>query len=241
MNLMAHTAVFRKKTHTDRYLDFESHHPLTHKLSVVSTLLHRVDTHCSTTSMKDAELAHVKATLKMNGYPRTLIRKPPVREKRTEAEWKSTTVLPYVRGVSEPLRRVLVPLGVRVCYRPAMTLRQMISKPKDRVPSIQKSGVVYKIPCASCPASYIGQTGRKLRQRLDEHRRAVRQADFNASALAEHAWTMEHPVDWDNVQVLSNPRDFTTRLVEEAIAIRNTSNTLNRDKGALPPEYDNLY
>ena len=71
--------------------------------------------------------------------------------------------------------------------------------------------------------------------------RAVRQADFNASALAEHAWTMEHPVDWDNVQVLSNPKDFTTRLVEEVVVIRNTSNTLNHDKGALPPEYDNLY
>ena len=63
-------------------------------------------------------------------------------------EWRSFTVLlPYVREVSESLRRALVPLGARVSYRPANTLRQILSKPKDPVPTLQKSGVVYKISC----------------------------------------------------------------------------------------------
>jgi len=82
------------------------------------------------------------------------------------------------------------------------------------IPDMQKSGVVYKI---NCPASYTGQTGRRLQQRLDEHKRAIRQADFNASPLAEHVWTEEHQVDWSNVAVVSNPRDHTTRLVEGGI------------------------
>jgi len=42
--------------------------------------------------------------------------------------------------------------------------------------------------------------------------------------------------------VVSNPRDHTTRLVEEALTIRprSTTNVLNRDTGFLPSGYDGL-
>ena len=65
-------------------------------------------------------------------------------------------------------------------------------------------------------------------------------ADFKSSALAEHAWTSEHPVDWRNVKILTVTNDYNIRIVREAFAIRTARGAINRDGGALPHEYDNL-
>ena len=193
-----------------------------------------------------AEVDHIISTLRLNGYSKPFLSKhvslhsdkkvnPP-----DPPQWKSTAVLPYVRGISEAIRRVLIKLQIRVCFKPVSNLRCIFPSPKDRPSKTELSSVVYKIPCANCRASYIGQTKRKLKQRISEHKRAVSRADFSTSALAEHAWTCEHPVDWKNVEVLSNARDDTPRIIQEAVYIRTTSDTLNRDNGALPVEYDNL-
>ncbi len=37
------TAVYRKPTHTDKYLSYNSHHPVSHKKSVAKTLLQRAE------------------------------------------------------------------------------------------------------------------------------------------------------------------------------------------------------
>ena len=40
---------------------------------------------------------------------------------------------------------------------------------KDNLPNALKSNVVYKFSCASCNASYIGETTRHLTTRIKEH------------------------------------------------------------------------
>ena len=42
------STVYRKPTHTDRYLDYSSNHPISTKLSVIHTLIHRAKQVCST-------------------------------------------------------------------------------------------------------------------------------------------------------------------------------------------------
>ncbi len=150
--------------------------------------------------------------------------------------------LPYVRGLSEAVQRILAPLEVRVTFRPNTTLRQLLVRPKDRVPTEELAGVVYQIPCAASSATYVGQTGRCLGKRVKEHRKAVESGDCANSALAEHAWNHHHPMDWKNVRVLEQQSRLYHRLTLESIHIRSHPHTLNRhDDGTLPLVYNSLF
>jgi len=61
--------VYRKKTHTDQYLHFSSHHPLQHKLSVVQTLLDRSSHIVTEVKDREQEEHHIRTALARCGYP----------------------------------------------------------------------------------------------------------------------------------------------------------------------------
>jgi hypothetical protein len=64
------TNVYRKPTHTDKYLDFNSHHDKQHKISTAQTaLLHRAATLPNLVEGKQQEREHVIKALTANGYP----------------------------------------------------------------------------------------------------------------------------------------------------------------------------
>ena len=67
------TSVYRKPTHTDRYLDFQSHHPIAHKIAVIRTLNHQAKNLPSTPTAIAEEEQRVAQALKKNGYPRKVI------------------------------------------------------------------------------------------------------------------------------------------------------------------------
>ena len=66
--------VYRKPTHTDRYLDFNSHNDSQHKVSTSSTLLHRALNLPNSSEGKKRERNYVHAALESNGYPSKFIR-----------------------------------------------------------------------------------------------------------------------------------------------------------------------
>ncbi|XP_071496401.1 uncharacterized protein [Diadema antillarum] len=61
--------VYRKKTHTGQYLNFQSHHPLHQKLGVIRTLMDRA--HCIVTEDADlkAEEEYIQSSFRKCGYP----------------------------------------------------------------------------------------------------------------------------------------------------------------------------
>ena len=84
-------------------------------------------------------------------------------------DFKSTAVLPYIKGVSEVRRRFLQQQGVRTVFKSDTTLRSHLVRPKDVLDSSKQDGVVYKIPCI-CGKAYIGKTGRSMHERIKKPR-----------------------------------------------------------------------
>ena len=65
-------SVYRKPTHTDKYLAFDSNLPICHKKSVAKTLLRRADCLPSSLDSKAEEGKYVSNVLKANGYTKPL-------------------------------------------------------------------------------------------------------------------------------------------------------------------------
>ena len=63
------TSVFRKPTHTDLYLQWDSHHNIPSKYSVAGTLYHRATTICSNPTLLHEEEQHLFNALKKCKYP----------------------------------------------------------------------------------------------------------------------------------------------------------------------------
>ena len=227
------TSVYRKPTHTDRYLQYTSHHPGYVKRGVVSCLFHRARTVAAGEEVSREE-EHLCEVLRSNGYPEHVFRSAALqRERRQEETTKYTICLPYVSGVSEDLRRVCRRFDIRSVFTTVSTLRKHLTRVKDRDPLLRKSGVVYNIPCSSCSMQYIGETRRALETRLKEHQAATRRGELERSALAEHAWTEHHLPAWDEVAVLEEARNDKMLRIKEAlcIALAEQQQLLNRDRG----------
>ena len=67
-------AVYRKPTHTDRYLDFNSSHPVSAKRAVVRDLMDRAENVCSDPEILANEIDHLSKVLHYNNYPQWMIK-----------------------------------------------------------------------------------------------------------------------------------------------------------------------
>ena len=62
--------VYRKNTHTAQYLQWDSHHHLSAKFSVINTLIHRAQTVCSNPELLHKEMDHLRKALTQCKYPK---------------------------------------------------------------------------------------------------------------------------------------------------------------------------
>ena len=126
--------VYRKPTHTDQYLNYQSHHPLHQKLGVIRTLFDRKDLIVTEEEDKIVQEKKVQDVLQMCGYPdgtfeKVKQQKQSVKQKKAfkkndANKSKGMVVLPYVKGVSEKVYKILKSYNISTALRPHKTLRE---------------------------------------------------------------------------------------------------------------------
>lgn len=237
------TSIFRKKTHTNRYLNFNSNHPNCHKRSVVNSLFSRVRTIVSDPREQKKEMNFIKKTLRDNGYPKKFLTK---QRKRILDEERPSTVgfatIPYVKGFSEKIKRILEDVDIKVAFKPQNKIGQTLSTVKDQIDPKRRKGVVYSIPCKDCNEVYIGETKRSFTTRSSEHQRDIEKGDEEKSALSKHAIHNDHRINWKEARILEREEHYKKRLFLESFHINSTKNSMNDKKTCMfPSAYRSIF
>ena len=231
--------VYRKPTHTGRYLQFTSNHPDSAKRSVIQALYKR-RSYVSNNEARAEEDERVVKELEMNGYPGRFITGTISRlnqerhlEKAEHQQSLATAYVPYVKGISETIRRLLKPLNIETVMCPRTIKWSLMTGAKDSIPLTEQPGVIYSVGCLDCPLVYVGETGRQTKVRMKEHQAATRHGHVDKSAIALHAHMEGHRICWDP-QIVAKEENTTKRKVTEALIIYETeqkSGTMNKDSG----------
>ena len=210
--------VYRKQTHTERYLHADSHHHPSQKIDIINTLVTRAITIVDKDHLKH-ELNHLMKALIKNRYKEIQIKETIRRankregnnikknEKENNNKETSLAILPYIHGTTNKIARILRKRDIRVTFSPPNSLSNMLDSTKDLFEKKLLQGV-YTIPC-SCDKVYIGETGRSIKTRLKEHGVDIHHCRIKNSSVAKHSCDTKHHIRLEKAEVLATiPHHF---------------------------------
>lgn len=135
--------------------------------------------------------------------------------------------IPYVKSVSENFMPIALKMNSKLAYSIPNTLRNYIKRGKDQLDFLSQD-VVYKIFYEDCDASYVGQTKRKLKTRLQVHKSDINKKTGSSTVITNHRINCNHKFNWNNVRILDNELSCNKRLISEMVHIKKQSQGLNK-------------
>ncbi len=230
------TSVYRKPTHTNLYLRWDSAHPDSQKLGSFHSLLWNAKRICSSLVAYKKEKQFLLALFRDDmGYPENRLLhiiykvEHPLAHPKPKKEGSIPLVPPYVKGVSEKIARAWkttarehgLKQDTTVGYQAMSKLKSLLVKPYSPDPPGQ---CIYSAVCKKCGESYLGETGLSLSTRLTHHSR-----DKN-SAVKRHQCGFDS-FEW---KMIARSHNTNERKIYESILIRESQPVLNRNLGVDP-------
>jgi len=176
--------VYRKPTHTDRYLERTSNHHPRQKRGIIKTLVERAKCICDPKHLTE-ELQHLNKVLQSNGYSKREIKRainPNKSAHKDKEQVAGKVFLPYVQNVTDRIGKLMERHKFKVIYRPTTKIQEMLRSAKDKREPLLTAGV-YRTLC-SCGEVYIGTTKQSTQTRVKEHERHCRLYQPEKSSIA---------------------------------------------------------
>jgi hypothetical protein len=126
------TKVYRKLTHTGRYLNFRSNHPPHVKRGLIQRLHNKASAICQERQDLFNEISNLKRDLQLNGYPQgfidSVINFKGSSHPNTEEKPLGSVYIPHVKGVSEEFKRIGNRYEIRTIFKAKHKLRSSLMK-----------------------------------------------------------------------------------------------------------------
>ncbi len=229
-------SVYRKATHSNRYISSFSGVPKQFVVSTLNTLRCRALRYCTSIDSLYSEFEFLRDIFKVkHGYNAALVDKYFTLENSVAtcrpppAVPLARVVLPFFGVTAYQLRTYLSSLGISVAFKSGSTLRSALYKPSTEFSESDPHNVIYLLSCdqENCSNYYIGQTTRSLSCRVKEHRSDISSVkpDSFVSAMSLHSRKSGHVFSFK--RVLDRDSDYKNVVKKEALFI--LSNRFNPD------------
>lgn len=222
-------AIYRKPTHSPKYLHWYSTHKESIKIGVVSTLHLRALRICSTSTLP-TEQNFIQETFKKLAYPNRIIHRGKQQAIKVFTTQNEQTGAPNPDNNTDNLLIVNANINLKINNTKTVSSYKnykRIFKPQTN--SQTRDFAIYSISCNTCNKKYIGETV-DLKRRTYQHAYDLR--TFNQSSpLVQHTLNQAHQINIKNPTKLSSIGNLKKRKLIESYVIRNTNN-INRDRGS---------
>lgn len=224
---------YQKPFSHNRLLNYESHHPLNQKISIIKMLKHKIETLYSE-EFRDKNVKFFKEILIKNNYPLQLINRflynnPPDDHRINDNKDTIMNVkyfrIPYHSQLARPIKHILENEQTKVAFYNTQTTNMFYGNVKDSIPKEKRFNVVYRLEC-ECDKKYYGQTSQFLFKRIQQHKNDTKKQLTN-TGLSKHVSETGHAIKWDNVEIVHYENNLEKRCFLEMSNIVRDKNNLN--------------
>ncbi|UYV80866.1 hypothetical protein LAZ67_19002032 [Cordylochernes scorpioides] len=111
---------------------------------------------------------------------------------------------------------------INIAWKPCNPISQYLNQHKN-TQLTERAGLIYEVKCEKCDQRYVGQTSRTLKERMENHKYALKWDRIQNSALVEHRRDTGHnKFNLENPRTLDYEKNYYKRQFKEAFFIQKT-------------------